>query len=270
MITNYKFLLFSTISFFLSSCITKSTITPVHLHEETITYQVDSLQMKSYIVYNDQVTTKRPAVLVAPEWWGLNDYAKSRARQLAALGYIAIAVDMYGNSKIAANPSEASAAAGPFYQNPAMAKKHVDAAIAQIKLHPNTDPSNIAAIGYCFGGGVLLNIARMGEDLKGVVSFHGSLLGTPFNKDLLKTKILVLHGAADQFVSDADVATFKQQMDSIGATYTFKSYAGATHAFTNPDATATGKKFNLPIAYNATADTASWNEMKQFLNQVFK
>ena len=149
-------------------------------------------------------------------------------------------------------------------------KKHVDAAIAQIKLHPNTDPSKIAAIGYCFGGGVLLNIARMGEDLKGVVSFHGSLLGTPFNKDLLKTKILILHGAADKFVSAVDVATFKQQMDSIGASYTFKSYAGATHAFTNPDATATGKKFNLPIAYNATADTASFNEMKQFLNQVFK
>ena len=149
-------------------------------------------------------------------------------------------------------------------------KKHVDAAIAQIKLHPNTAPSKIAAIGYCFGGGVLLNIARMGEDLKGVVSFHGSLLGTPFNKDLLKTKILILHGAADKFVSAVDVATFKQQMDSIGASYTFKSYAGATHAFTNPDATATGKKFNLTIAYNATADTASFNEMKQFLNQVFK
>jgi dienelactone hydrolase len=140
----------------------------------------------------------------------------------------------------------------------------------KLKEFSITDGSNIAAIGYCFGGGILLNLARMGEELNGVVSFHGSLVGTPADKELLKAKILVCHGNADPFVPESEVVLFKAQMDSIGADYTFKGYDNSTHAFTNPDATEMGKKFNMPIAYNAAADTASWNEMKLFLNQVFK
>jgi dienelactone hydrolase len=127
----------------------------------------------------------------------------------------------------------------------------------------------VAAVGYCFGGGVLLNTVRLGDDLKGVVSFHGSLLGTPADKNLLRSKILVCHGMADPFVPAAEAGQFIKQMDSIGAAYTFKGYDSATHAFTNPDATAMGQKFKLPIRYNAAADSASWNDMKVFLSGLF-
>jgi dienelactone hydrolase len=208
--------------------------------------------------------------LVLPEWWGYTDYVKRRARQLAELGYLAIAVDMYGDGKVAADPTEAKKLSGPFYGDPLMAKRRFDAALAKIKEFKEADTTNIAAIGYCFGGGILLNVARLGENLKGVVSFHGSLIGVPANKDLLKAKILVCHGEADKFVSPADVAMFKKQMDSIGADYTFKSYPNATHAFTNPDATALGIKFSMPIAYNEAADKASWKEMQDFFKKIFE
>ncbi|HEX2683335.1 MAG TPA: dienelactone hydrolase family protein [Ferruginibacter sp.] len=241
-----------------------------NLQEDNISYKIDSLTMDGYIVYDKNIEGKRPAVLVVHEWWGLNDYTKRRARELAQLGYIAMAVDMYGNGKRADNPTDAGNLATPFYKDPAMTKKHFDAAVSKLKEYKEVDTANMAGIGYCFGGGVLLNIARMGEGLKGVVSFHGSLVGTPANKDLLKSKILVCHGADDKFVPETEVAEFKKQMDSIGAAYTFRSYPGATHAFTNPDATAIGQKYNIPIAYNAAADTASWNEMKTFFSGLFK
>jgi len=240
------------------------------LKEENISYKIDSLTMDGYVVYDENKEGKRPAVMVVHEWWGLNDYAKSRARQLAELGYIAMAVDMYGNGHRADNPTDAGNLAGPFYANPAMAKSHFEAALNKLKAYPQADTANIAGIGYCFGGGVLINIARMGEPLKGIVSFHGSLLGTPADKNLLKSKILVCHGDDDKFVLPEEVAAFKKQMDSIGADYRFKSYAGATHAFSNPNATAMGQKFNIPIAYNAAADTASWNEMKVFFKGLFR
>ncbi len=240
------------------------------LKEENINYTLDSLNMGGYIVYDENLEGKRPAVLVVHEWWGLNEYAKRRARELAGLGYIAMAVDMYGNGRTADNPELAGKLSMPFYTDPVMAKKHFDTALNKLKTYPQVDPANIGAIGYCFGGGMLLNFVRMGEPLKGIVSFHGSLLGTPADKNLLTAKVLVLHGDADSFVPATEVAAFKKQMDSIGAAYTFKSYPGATHAFTNPDATAMGQKFKIPIAYNAAADTASWNEMKTFFADLFK
>jgi len=240
------------------------------LKEENVEYKIDTLNMKSYVVYDENIEGKRPAVLVVHEWWGLNDYVKRRARMLAEMGYIAMAVDMYGNGRMGNDPGAAQALAMPFYMHPDMAKKHFDAALDEFKKNPNVDQSKIAGIGYCFGGGVLLNLARMGEPLKGVVSFHGSLIGTPADKDLTKAEILVCHGEADSFVPKTDVDKFKKQMDSIGKAYTFKSYPGATHAFTNPDATETGKKFKMPIEYNAAADTASWNDMKDFFGRIFK
>ncbi len=262
-------------AFFLFSCNNSSeekkdeTKAP-KLKEENISYKIDSLTMDGYVVYDENIEGKRPAVLVVHEWWGLNEYAKKRARQLAGLGYIAMAVDMYGNGRRADNPGDAGKLAMPFYQNPAMAKTHFDAALAKLIAYPQVDTANIAGIGYCFGGGMLLNLVRMGEGLKGIVSFHGSLMGTPADKNLLRSKILVCHGEADSFVPAIEVAAFKKQMDSIGADYIFKTYPGATHAFTNPDATTLGKKFNMPITYNAAADTASWNEMKLFFSTLFK
>jgi dienelactone hydrolase len=195
---------------------------------------------------------------------------KGRVKQLAELGYLAIAVDMYGDGKMGNNPDEAGKLAMPFYQDPVLAKSRFDAALAKIKTYSQADTAKIAAIGYCFGGGMVLNVARLGEHLNGVVCFHGSLIGTPADKNLLKAKILVCHGADDQFVKPEEVTAFKKQMDSIGADYTFKQYTGATHAFSNPGATAMGEKFKIPIAYNAVADSASWNDMKEFFGKIFK
>ena len=240
------------------------------LAEETVIYTIDSLRMQSYVVYDENIEGKRPAVLVIHEWWGLNDYVKRRAGMLAEMGYIAMAVDMYGNGRMGNDPAEAQNLSTPYYTDPAMAKKIFDAGLEEFKKNPNVDLSKIAAIGYCFGGGVLLNLARMGEPLNGVVSFHGSLTGTPADKNLTKAEILVCHGEADPFVPKEQVDLFKKQMDSIGKSYTFKSYPGATHAFTNPDATEMGKKFNIPIAYNAAADSASWNDMKEFFGRIFR
>ncbi|MBS1664749.1 MAG: dienelactone hydrolase family protein [Bacteroidetes bacterium] len=240
------------------------------MKEETLSFTADSASLRAFVVYDDSVKGKRPAVLVIPEWWGLNDYPKMRARELAKLGYVAMALDVYGDGKIADNPDSAKAYAMPFYMHPEKAKARIDAAIAKIKSYDNVDSSKIGAIGYCFGGGVLINTARLGDDLKGIVSFHGSLLATPAKKDLLRTRLLVLHGNDDKFVLPAEVAKFKKQMDSIGASYTFIGYDSATHAFTNPASTATGQKFKMPIAYNAKADSASWDAMKGFFIDLFK
>lgn len=240
------------------------------IKEENITYTGDGITMNGFVAYDTGTTQKRAAVLVIHEWWGLNDYPKMRARELAKLGYIAFAMDMYGNGTTTENPDSAGNMAKPFYTNPQKAKARIDAALATLKGFPETDSNKIAAIGYCFGGGMALNAARLGENVKGVVSFHGSLIGTPANKDLLKAKILVCHGADDKFVKKEEVDRFKKQMDSIKADYTFKAYPGSLHAFTNPKATEVGKKYNIPIAYNGAADTASWKDMQQFFDRIFK
>lgn len=252
-----------------STTIKQAKNTPV-IKEENITYTGDGITMNGFVAYDASITGKRPAILIVHEWWGMNEYTKKRARELASLGYIAMAIDMYGNGQNAADPAEAMKLAGPFYGNPKMAKARFDAALEKIKSYPQTNTAKIGAIGYCFGGAMVLNMARLGDPLAGVVSFHGNLIGVPANKDLLKTKILVCHGEADKFVKPEEVAAFKKQMDSVKADYTFKSYPGATHAFTNPDATANGKKFNMPIEYNAAADIASWKDMKAFFTKVFK
>lgn len=240
------------------------------IREQPVTYNLDTLNMNGYLAYDESYDAKRPVVLVVPEWWGLNDYSKKRARDLAELGYVAMAIDMYGNGTTAESPELAGKLAMPFYTDPAMAKQRFDAAIAKVKTITQADTTQIAAIGYCFGGAQVINMAKLGENLKGVVSFHGNLNVVPADKALLKTPILVCHGDDDKFVPIEEVAAFKKQMDSIGAVYTFKSYAGATHAFSNPDATATGLKYNIPIAYNAVADSASWKDMKDFFGKIFK
>jgi dienelactone hydrolase len=239
------------------------------IKEEPVTYSVGGKNYNGYVTYDSNQVGKRPAVLVVHEWWGLTNYPRSRAKQLAELGYIAMAVDMYGDGKTAADPKEAQALATPYYKDPTLAKTMLDAAIKTLKTFPETDTSKMAAIGYCYGGFIVLNAAKLGVDLKGVVSFHGDLSGVPVNKNLLKAKILVCHGEADKFVTKEAVEAFKKSMDSAGVDYTFKSYPGASHAFSNPGATELGKKFNLPIEYNAAADTASWNDMKNFFVKIF-
>jgi dienelactone hydrolase len=239
------------------------------IKEVMVSYKSGNITFKGFIAYDESLKGKRPVVLVVHEWWGLNDYTKMRARKLAGLGYIAMAVDLFGNGKNAVNPKEAQDLTMPFYKDPQLAKTRLDAAVKKIKEFAQADPNNIAAIGYCFGGFVVLNYAKLGADLKGVVSFHGGIGGVPVDKKLLKAKILVCHGASDKFVSQKDVDAFIHQLDSIGADHTLKVYANATHAFTNPESTRNGKEFNLPIEYNAEADKNSWNDMRFFLNRVF-
>jgi len=240
------------------------------LKEETVTYTVDSLRFKSYIVYDENMEGKRPAVLVIHEWWGLNDYAKRRAKMLAELGYIAMAVDMYGNDRMGNDPAEAQNLSTPYFMHPDMSKLIFDAALEQFKKNPLVDENKIGGIGYCFGGGVLLNIVRLGEPLKGIVTFHGIMPNVPANKELTNTEILVCNGGADPFVPEDQLNQFKKQMDSIGKKYTVINYPGALHAFSNPNATALGEKFKMPIAYNAAADTTSWKDMKDFFTRIFK
>lgn len=247
-----------------------TTASTPNYKEEAVTYKANSINANGFIVYDENDTAKKPAVLVVHEWWGLNDYSRKRARQLAELGYVAMAVDMYGDGKTADDPEGAMALAGPFYQNPALAKTRLDAAMQKLKENSHVDPNRIAAIGYCYGGFVVLNAAKQGADLKGVVVFHGNLSGAPIKKELLKAKVLVCNGGANSLVSAKETDAFRKGMDAIGADYTYKAYDGALHAFTNPEATEKGKKFKMPVAYNEKADKESWEDMKSFLADIFR
>jgi dienelactone hydrolase len=245
-----------------------STVNPVAIKEIPVTYSLGGKNYDGYVTYDSNQIGKRAAILVVHEWWGLTDYPRMRAKQLAELGYIAMAVDMFGDGKTAPDPKTAMALTGPFYKDPTMAKTILDAAINKLKTYPETDTSKMAAIGYCFGGYVVLNAVKLGADLEGAVTFHGDLSGVAPNKDIIKAKILVCHGDSDQFVNP-EVAGFKKAMDSAGVDYTFKTYSNATHAFTNPASDENSKKFNMPIKYNTAADTASWNDMKEFFRKIF-
>ena len=238
------------------------------IKEEAVTYSAGSTNLKGYVAYDENKRGKRPVVLVVPEWWGMTDYPRTRAKQLADLGYFAMAVDMYGDGKVAADPKAAQEAAGPFYSNPQMGKERLDAALAKAKTFAQADSSQVAAIGYCFGGSMVLNYAKLGAPVAGVVSFHGGLQTVPPRKGT-KAQFLICHGGADSFVPQPQVDAFRKSMDSAGVAYTFNVYPNATHAFTNPAATEVGKKFNMPISYNGAADTASWNDMKAFFAKIF-
>lgn len=244
-----------------------STQTGTAIKEEAVTYSAGGTTLKGYIAYDEKKSGPRPVVLVVPEWWGLTDYPRMRAKKLAGLGYLAMAVDMYGDGKIAQNPKEAMDFAGPFYTDPRLGKERLDAALTKAKSFAQADTAQAIAIGYCFGGSMVINYAKLGAPVAGVVSFHGSLKTVPPQKGT-KAQFLICHGAADNFVPQPEVDAFKKSMDSAGVDYTFTVYPKATHAFTNPDATANGKKFSMPIAYNGAADTASWNDMKTFFAKI--
>jgi dienelactone hydrolase len=238
---------------------------------KTVEYSAQGVVMKGYLAYDESIKGKRPGVMVVHEWWGLDDYARKRARMLADLGYTALAVDMYGEGKVASHPDDAGRFASELMKNFDVAKTRFMAAMDLLKRQETVDPTAIAAIGYCFGGGVVLNMAREGVDLKGVASFHGGLTAVkPAQPGSVKAKILVLNGSADKFTTPEQIKAFKQEMKAAGVDFKFISYPGAMHSFTNPEADVWGKKFNLPVAYNANADKKSWDELKKFLKMVFK
>ncbi len=237
---------------------------------EEVTYNAGGTPLEGYLAWDDGAQGNRPGVLVVHEWWGHNEYARRRARMLAELGYTALAVDMYGEGKTAGHPDDAAKFAAEIRENQDMARARFTAALEELRKHPTTDPDRIAAIGYCFGGGVVLAMARAGVDLEGVVSFHGGLSAIESVPDEeVKASILVCHGAQDKFVTEEQVAAFKEEMEKAGADLTFITYEGATHSFTNPHADSLGRKYDLPIGYNEEADEKSWADMKEFLERIF-
>ncbi len=222
---------------FLASNLSDLAAAKPTIEGKTVTYSADGVAMKGYLAYDKSITGKRPGVLVVHEWWGLNDYARKRARMLAAMGYTALAVDMYGGGKQAMHPDDAGKFSSELMKNFDTAKARFMAALDFLKKQKTVDPERIAAIGYCFGGGIVLNMARQGVDLKGVASFHGGLAAvTPAKPGMIKARILVLHGADDKFTTPEQVEAFKQEMKTAGADYQFISYPGAMHSFTNPEA----------------------------------
>ncbi len=236
-----------------------------------VDYSSDGTTLKGFLAYDSSITGKRPGVIVVHEWWGLNDYARKRAEMLAKLGYVALAIDMYGNGITTEHPDDAGKFASDVMQHMDTARARFNAGLKLIKEEPETDTTNIAAIGYCFGGGIVLRMALNGDDLDGVVSFHGDLPAQPVkNPDDVKAKILVCNGAADPFNPREKVDTFKKEMDNAGVDYKLVNYPGAVHSFTNPAADSIGKKFKLPLAYNKEADEKSWAAMQDFFHQIFK
>jgi len=250
------------------------SVLPLTLFAEIISNPVEYTSgddvLKGYLAYDNDVERQRPGVLVVHEWWGHNEYARKRARMLAELGYTALAVDMYGDGKTASHPKEAGKFAAAAKKNADVSRERFMAAKKLLEAHETTNDRQIAAIGYCFGGSMVLHMARDGLNLDGVVSFHGSLdTDRPAEKGKIRAQILVCHGADDPLVSADNVTAFKKEMSRAGIDFTFKTYKGATHSFTNPEANALGKKFGLPLAYNERADKQSWIHMQDFLDDVF-
>lgn len=236
-----------------------------------VTYSANGTTLKGYIAYDDAAKGKHPGILVVHEWWGHNEYARKRARMLAERGYTALALDMYGDGKQAHHPDDAGKFASEVSQNAPLATARFEAALNLIKQEKSVDAANIAAIGYCFGGSVVLNMARAGEPLKAVASFHGGLsTQQPAKRGKVNARIASFTGEDDPMIPATQVAAFRQEMETAGVTYKAVTYPGAKHAFTNPAADEFGKKFNMPLAYNAAADKASWDEGLAFLADAFK
>jgi dienelactone hydrolase len=238
------------------------------IHTESIDYLNNGVALQGYLAYDDSKTGKLPGVLVCHEWWGLNDYPKHRAEQLAELGYVAFCLDMYGKGVVAKTMDEAKAQVGKLYGDRQLVRARAVAGLNVLKKQPNVDPSKIAVIGYCFGGMVALELARSGADIAGVVSFHGAL-NTPNKDDAknIKAKVLVLHGADDPNVKPEEVAAFEQEMRDAKVDWELMKFGGAVHAFTNP---AAGNDPSKGVAYNEKADQRSWQAMKDFFGEIFK
>ncbi|NOZ11401.1 MAG: dienelactone hydrolase family protein [Gammaproteobacteria bacterium] len=237
---------------------------------EYVEYTSGDTTMKGYIAHDDSITDKRPGVLVVHEWWGQDDYARSRAYRLAKLGYTAMAVDMYGGGKTVDHPKTAGELSGEIRKNWEMGKARFMSAYNVLTKHITVDSSRMGAMGSSFGGSVVLQMARAGVDLDGVVSFYGNLsTSTPAQKDTFKPKVLVYNGALDSFVSSESIVAFNREMTAANVDYQIVSLEGAQHSFSNPGSTALGKKFNLPLAYNAQADKKSWAGMTAFFKKVF-
>jgi len=237
---------------------------------EVVKYTVAGEEFTGYIAYDDAIAGKRPGVVVVHEWWGHDDYARRRAELLAANGYTAIALDMYGTGKQADHPKDAKAFMMEAIRSGDRMRARFRAGMRKLQKHDTVDADNMAAIGYCFGGKVVLDMARMGVDLKGVVSFHGNLTpAVKAKRGVITAKVRAFNGAADGFVKAASISAFRAEMARAVADYEFTNYPGVVHSFTNPGATARGAKFKLPLKYDAHADGDSWQKTLMFFEEIF-
>lgn len=242
----------------------------IGLHTEELEYTVGDDTFTAFLAYDSSIEGERPGVLVVHEWWGHNDYARSRALQLAELGYTALALDMYGTGKVADHPEDAQRFLEEALANPEQLEARFLAAKQLLEQQAATDADRIAAIGYCFGGTVVLNMARAGVDLDGVASFHGALATeTPAEPEMVQAQVLVLHGDADVLVPPDQVEAFKAEMEAAGVDYEFIGYPGVPHSFTNPDATRVGEEHGMPLAYDEEADRRSWEALQQFFASLW-
>ncbi|QQZ28080.1 dienelactone hydrolase family protein [Thiothrix subterranea] len=234
---------------------------------EAVSYEHDGTKFVGQMYYDDAVTEKRPGVLVIHEWWGLNDHAKNRAEALAKLGYVAFAADMYGEGKSTDKPEQAKEWMTEVTSDVDAWRATANAGLEQLKKSDKVDAEKLAAIGYCFGGGTMMQMAYSGTDIDGVVSFHGSLPSAPDGTEI-KTKVLAFHGNADAMVPPATVNKFTEQMEKTGADWQFVAYgSGVRHGFTNPNA---GKYGIENLKYDEKADQRSWVGMQAFFNEIFK
>jgi len=247
------------------------TVSQPRVEGEEIIYNADGINLIGYIAYDDNQTEPKPGIIVVHEWWGHNAYVRKRAEMLAELGYVAMALDMYGNGKTAEHPDDAGAFSQAVMQNMDTAQARFFSALQTLKQHPKTDSTKIAAIGYCFGGSVVMTMANAGYDLDGVAAFHsGVQLPIMPSEETTKAQFLVCNGADDPFISEESITAFKTAMDEANVDYEYHSYEGAVHAFTNPAADTMGSKFEMPLAYNKEADEQSWDELQDFLNEIFE
>ena len=235
---------------------------------EEIVYQVGDQEFTGYLAYDSALEGKRPGVLVLHEWWGHNEHARDRARALAELGYTGFALDMYGTDKLADNPDDARGHMNVLMTVPGQVKERFDAAYALLNGHPTVDSERMAALGYCMGGSIVLNMARAGADLDAVATFHAGL-GTqqPATPGSIKAPLKVFNGAADPFVPRDQVTAFKAEMEAAGASLEFFDYPGVQHSFTNPAADGFGESFGMPLKYDAEADRDSWSRTEEFLQE---
>jgi len=237
--------------------------------ESVVDYVADQTAMKGVLIFDDASTDKRPAVVVVPEWWGVNEYAKARGRMLAGLGYVAFVADMYGNGNVTTDPKVAGEWAGAVKGDRPLMRTRVNAAVGTTKAQALVNAEKVAAIGYCFGGTTVIELALSGADVQGVASFHGGLEFPTLAADAGKVQagVLVLHGDADPMVPATEVTALEDALKQAGKAVEIVRYESAAHGFTNPDA----DKIGFPgVKYNEAADKDSWEKLKKFLAKVFE
>ena len=242
------------------------------IKEQPVTYTDGTTTMKGFVVYDDAIKTKRPGIIMIHEWWGITKHMHNEAAKFAQQGYTAFIADMYGDAKTADNPKDAGALSGGVMKDPKAMESRFNAAQQELAKQATVDPQHIGAVGYCFGGAVVLNMARTGDNLAAVAGFHASLgLNTPAPAPgTVKAKVLILNGADDPFVKKEQYDALKKDFDAAKADYRIVTYPGAVHAFTNPEATELGQKFNLPLKYDAKADQESKAEAAKLFADTLK